>query len=218
MHPDLLLMLLADARLPVAGHTQSATVESALAHGLSSHDVPSYLRTRLGSVTLVEAGTAVVARHRAHSGLSLDVVEREWAARTPSAALREVSRGQARALSRLVGRLWPDALEPLSGVALPSRAVILGALAAHLGLGPESLARLVAYDDVQTVCSAVLKLAPTDPAAAAGWVVEAMAAVTSLTHAVAGLEDPADVPAISCPQIEAWAEAHARTSRRLFRA
>ena len=34
MHTDLLLMLLSDARLPVAGHTQSGTLEGALVDGL----------------------------------------------------------------------------------------------------------------------------------------------------------------------------------------
>ena len=33
-HPELVLLLLADARLPVGGHTQSGTLEGALAHGL----------------------------------------------------------------------------------------------------------------------------------------------------------------------------------------
>ena len=41
-------------------HQDACTAEAALAHGLTAHDVPAYLRTRLRSVTLVEAGTAVV--------------------------------------------------------------------------------------------------------------------------------------------------------------
>ena len=51
---QLTLMLLADARLPVAGHTQSGGLEPALQHGLT--DVPSYLRSLLATVTRVEAG------------------------------------------------------------------------------------------------------------------------------------------------------------------
>jgi urease accessory protein len=135
MHQDLMLMLLADARLPVAGHTQSGTVESALAHGLTASDVPGYLRTRLRSVTLVEAGTAVVARHFAIERTGLADVDVEWAARTPSAALRGASRGQGKTLRRLAGRLWPESVEPLASVAAPSRATVLGAIAGHLGLG-----------------------------------------------------------------------------------
>ena len=138
MHQDLMLMLLADARLPVAGHTQSGTVESALAHGLAASDIPGYLRTRLRSVTLVEAGTAVVARHFAIERTDLADVDVAWAARTPSAALRGTSRGQGKTLRRLAGRLWPESVKPLATVAAPSRATVLGAVAGHLGLGPGS--------------------------------------------------------------------------------
>jgi len=218
MHHDLVLMLLADARLPVAGHTQSGTVEAALAHGLTTHDVPAYLRTRLRSITMVEAGTAVVARHRAATGGPLADVEVAWAARTPSRALREASRHQGRALQRLAERLWPAALLPVAALDTPSRATVLGAVAGHLGLAPGALARLVGYDDVQTVSAAVLKLAPLDPALATSWVTEALPDVAALADQVAELTEPEQIPAVGCPQIEAWAEAHAVTSRRLFRA
>lgn len=218
MHTELVLMLLADARLPAAGHTQSGTVEAAIAHGLGAADVPAYLRTRLASVTLVEAGTAVVARHVAASQGPLADVELAWAARTPSKALRQASRGQGRALVRLVSRLWPDALAPLASLGAMSRPTVLGVVAAHLGLESGSLARLVGYDDVQTVCSAVLKIAPLDPAEVAGWVADSLLSIERLAQEVSPLTAPADIPAVGCPQIEAWAEAHAATSRRLFRA
>lgn len=218
MHHELLLLLLADSRLPVAGHTQSGTVEAALAHGLTTRDVPAYLQTRLRSVTLVEAGTAVVARHVTRAGGCPDDVDRAWAALTPSPALRRASRGQGRALQHLAGKLWPEALDPLVGLAAPSRATVLGTLAGHLGLGAGSLARLIGYDDVQTVCSAVLKLAPLDPAVASGWVAAALPEVAALADQVADLTVPDGIPAVGCPQIEVWAEAHAVTSRRLFRA
>ncbi len=218
MHPDLILMLLADARLPVAGHTQSGTVEAALAHGLTAAEVPAYVRTRLSSVTMVEAGTAVVARHAAATGSGMGEVDVAWAARTPSAALRAASRGQGRALRHLVGRLWPDALAPVTAIPAPSRATVLGGLAGHLGLGPGALARLVGYDDLQTVCAAVLKLAPVDPAVTTGWVAAALPDVAAMADRVAGLTEPDQIPAVGCPQIEVWAEAHAVTSRRLFRA
>lgn len=218
MHHELVLMLLADARLPVGGHTQSGTVEAALAHGLTAHDVPSYLRTRLRSVMLVEAGSAVVARHRASCGGDVADVDVAWAARTPSSALRQASRGQGRALRRLVGLLRPEALEPLRDLDAPSRATVLGVVAGHVGLPAGSLARLVGYDDVQTVCAAVLKLVPLDPALATGWVAAALPEIAALAEEVADLTAPNEIPAVGCPQIEVWAEAHAITSRRLFRA
>lgn len=221
-HPDLELLLLADARLPVAGHTQSGTVEAALAHGITSADVPAYVRTRLRSVTLVEAGTAVVARHAVASGAlcRLPAVERAWAARTPSAALRRASRDQARALLRVAGEVWPGGvgLSAVRAMPAPCRAVALGAVAADLGQDPAALARLVGYDDVQTVCAASLKLAPLDPTAVARWVREALPAVATLVDEVTGLCRPDDIPAVGNPQIEEWAQLHAATTRRLFRA
>ena len=217
-HPDLLTLLLADARLPVAGHTQSGTLEGAVMAGLGAADVPSYLRTRLRGVTRVEAGTALAARRAVLDGTSLADVETAWAARTVAPAVRSASRVQARTLLRLCAQVWPDAADPLQAVPSASRAVALGAVAAGLGIGAEALARLVAYDDVQTVCAAALKLLPLDPAVATGWVADALPAAEDVVGAVAGIKDPAEIPAVASPQIEAWAQAHARTTRRLFRA
>lgn len=223
MHPDLLLMLLADARLPVAGHTQSGTLEPALARGLGAADVPSYLHLRLRSVVRVEAGTAVVARSLVSTdgaAAALDRLDRAWATRTASPALRDAARGQGRALLRLADRTWPDGPGVKAARALerPARAVVLGALAADLGLPAPALARLVGYDDVQTVCAAALKLVPLDPATVAGWVHDTFTEIALVADEVAGLTAPDEVPATGSPQIEAWAQAHAHTTRRLFRA
>jgi urease accessory protein len=216
--PELLLMLLADARLPVAGHTQSGGLEPAVRSGLV--DVPGFLRARLATVARVEAATAVVALHHLRNGLGLAAVEQAWAARTPSAAMRRTSRAQAKALLRLARRIWPDspAVRAVDGVDAPSRALVLGAAAASAGLGPRSLARLVGYDDVQTVASAALKLLPLDPADVACWVHDALPVIEALADDVAGCVEPAQIPAAGAPQLEAWAEAHAQTTRRLFSA
>jgi urease accessory protein len=217
---DLLLMLLGDARLPVAGHTQSAGLEPAVQHGLTAAEVPLYIAARLATTVRVEAGTAVVALHLLVHELSLEPVVSAWAARTPSAALRRTSRAQARALNRLSGRLWPDAGPVARSAALPGvpRPVALAAAAAAVGLNPLSLSRLVGYDDVQTVASAALKLLPLDPAVATGWVHDALPAVATTAASVARLTEPAGIPATAAPQTESWAEAHARTTRRLFSA
>jgi len=218
--PELMLMLLADARLPVAGHTQSAGLEPAVFGGVAAADVPDYVATRLRTVVRVEAATAVVALHRLRQGLSLTAVEAAWAARTPSPALRRTSRTQARALLRLVTRLWPEAPAVRTVAATPgaSRAVALAAAADACGLPPSSLGRLVGYDDVQTVAAAAVKLLPLDPADATRWVHQALPVVDGLATEVATLTDPADIPVAGAPQIEAWAEAHAHTTRRLFSA
>lgn len=215
---ELLLMLLADARLPTAGHTQSGGLEPAVVGGLHAVEVPDYIELRLRTVTRVEAATAVVALHRLRHGLPLDVVEAAWAARTPSAAMRATSRSMSRALARIARRLWPD--DPAVRHIVPgtSRAVALAAVAGATGLDARALARLVGYDDVQTVGAASLKLLPLDPADVAGWVLAALPSVDRLADEVETLTAPADIPASGAPQIEAWAETHAVTNRRLFSA
>jgi urease accessory protein len=217
---DLMMMLLGDARLPVAGHTQSAGLEGAVQHGLTGAEVPLYMAARLATTVRVEAGTSVVALHALTHQLTLEPVLVAWAARTPSAALRRTSRAQARALNRLAGRLWPDAEPVARATSLPGvpRPVALAAAAAAVGLNSLSLARLVGYDDVQTVAAAALKLLPLDPAVATGWVHDALPAVDAMATAAARLTEPAAIPSTAAPQTEVWAEAHARSNRRLFSA
>ncbi len=215
---EVLALLLADARLPAAGHTQSAGLEPGLAHGLDATGLPAYCRTRLATVVRTEAATAVVARHRAALGGSLDPVEAAWAARTPSDAMRVTARMLGRGLLRLARRTWPAAVAGWPADAQPPRAVVLGAVAAHTGLPALQLAQVVAYDDVQTVLAAALKLLPLDPADAAAWCVELLPDVDRLALDVAGLTGTDDIPATGSPLIEGWAQAHARTTRRLFSA
>lgn len=217
---DLLMMLLGDARLPVAGHTQSAGLEGGVQHGLTAAEVPLYIAARQGTAVRVESGTAVVARHHLEHGLDLEPVLRAWAARVPSPALRRSSRTQARALLRISTRLWPGSAAVATVASLPAapRPVALAAAAVAVGLPAGALARVVGYDDVQTVASAALKLLPLDPAETTSWVHDALPLVAELAEAVAHLVDPADIPATAAPQTELWAEAHARSSRRLFSA
>ena len=219
--PELLLMFLADARLPTGGHTQSAGLEAALVCGaLDRADLADYCRTRLATVTRVEAGTAVVCRALALRGAPTAAAEEAWAARTPSPAVRAASRTMGRAYRRLALRLWPGSTvdAELGPVAEPSRARVLGLVAAHLGLAADSLARLVAYDDLQTVLAASLKLVPADPAAVSATGLGLLAEVDDLVAAVAGLTEPDGIPAGSAPLLEQWCEDHARLDRRLFRA
>ena len=118
--PELVALMLADARLPTGGHTQSAGLEPAVRAGLGADgtrlsDVAGYAADRLRTITRVEAATAVVARYCALGGESgqvvgrrLTAVEAAWAARTPSQALRAASRRQGRAYLRLASRMWPE--------------------------------------------------------------------------------------------------------------
>jgi len=213
-------MLLADARLPTSGHTQSGGLEPALLGGLHPTQVRDYCRTRLATVTRTEAAVAVVARARAVAGRPTGDVETAWAARTPSPALREASRDLGRAYRRLALRVWPYAVEltELALVTTPSRPRVVGLLGAALGLGPAQVARLVAYDDVQSVLAASLKLVPGDPTAATAALVELAPEIEAAVQSVETLTEPDGIPAGSAPLIEAWAQTHAATTRRLFRA
>jgi urease accessory protein len=213
-----LALLLADARLPAAGHTQSAGLEPGLADGLDASGLSAYCRTRLATVTRTDAATTVVARHHAMIGRSLYTVEAAWAARTPSDAMRATARTLGRGLLRLARRTWPDAVAGWASDAAPPRAVVLGAIAAATGLPAVELARVVAYDDVQTVLAAALKLLPLDPAEATAWCVELLPDVDRFAEDLSSLTEATDIPATGSPQIEGWAQVHARTTRRLFSA
>jgi urease accessory protein len=127
-------MLLADARLPSGGHAHSASLEPALLGGMPTSAVPAWLVGRATTVSLVEAGTAVVTAWllagaddgRAADGgacgttaasdgvqpagaFALADVVRAWAARTPAPALRDAARLLGRGYLRLARTLWADA-------------------------------------------------------------------------------------------------------------
>ncbi|WP_337061880.1 urease accessory protein UreF [Kineococcus sp. G2] len=231
--PDLVLALLADARLPVGGHTQSGGLEPALVHGgLTSADVPAFLRGRLATVVAVEAGTAVVARHRALTAGALGSapgeeasgeavfgdVEEAWAARTASAPLREASRTLGRGYLRLAQRLWPGSAVLDALGRRPPRPLVLGAVAALAGLDAARLVRLCGHEDAATLGAAALKLDPLDPAETVVWTLAAHPLVEELVPRLVGLTDPAEIPAGSAPLVEEHSLRHARTTHRLFQA
>lgn len=218
-------MLLADSRLPVGAHVSSNGVEPALRGGLHPSLVPEYMATRMRTVVLVEAGTAVVARAVASQPGSIEMtdalgaVDEEWSARTPSEALRVIGVALGAGLSRLACALWPsaEAVRVTSGRPF-SRPVVLGAVASVAGLESADLARLVAYDDAQTVAAALLKLDPIDPRTVTRWVLDACALFDESVDRLAALTTAAAIPAVGAPQIEEWAQAHSHRTRRLFRA
>jgi len=216
-------MLLADARLPSGGHAHSAGVEPALRSGMAPAQIPALLHSRAWTSSLVDAGTAVVARHLALTAESsaLSAVEAAWAARTPSPAQRDAARHLGRGLLRLGIHLWPEspALRSLGRQATPSpRAVVLGVIAAEAGMDPLDLCRTVVYDDAASAAAAVLKLEPGDPAAASVWVAQTCAAVDDALRPISELTDPRDIPVAGAPESEQWAQSHSLLTQRLFRA
>jgi urease accessory protein len=221
--PQLVAMMLADGRLPTGGHTQSAGLEPAVRTGLGDEgrrleDVADYARDRLRTVTRVEAGTAVVARGSALSGASLRPVELAWAARTPSQALRAASRRQGRAYVRLAARVWPSVLDHLVPDTEVPRPVVVGVVAAVTGLSALETARLVGYEDAQTVVSAAMKLLPVDPADTSVWMQLLHPDIERLADLVAGLTRPDDLPADGAPLVDQLAQQHVIERMRLFHA
>ena len=220
---ELFLMLLSDARLPTGAHTQSAGLEPAMNAGMTSSQIPAYLSARLRTVTAVEAAAAVLALSACRSDDirgGLDRVDRSWRARTISPALRETSVLLGRGYQRLLVRLWPahPAVIALRMLTNPARAVALGVAAACAGLSAVQLARLIGYDDAQTIAAATLKIAPLDPVDATAWVIAAHGEIEAMAAAVSGLTDLEAMPASGAPLIEKWAEIHSTTTQRLFRA
>jgi urease accessory protein len=221
--PELVLMTLADARLPTGGHTLSAGLEPAVRAGLADRgrrldEVAGFARDRLRTVTRVEAGTAVVARQLTLSGADPLSVVPAWAARTPSRAQRSTARRQGRGYLRLAGRVWPGVLTHLPADSETPRSVVLGVVAAVTGLDSRQTALLVGYDDAQTVIAASLKLLPVDPADAAGWLVALAPELDSLAAEVRDLTAPAEIPANGAPLLDALAERHTTERMRLFHA
>lgn len=216
-------MLLADARLPSGGHAHSAGVEPALRSGMDAAQLPALLHTRAWTGSLVDAGTATVARHlalTADPGALADV-EAAWAARTPAPAQRDAARHLGRGLLRLGVHLWPESetLIVLARQPTPApRAVVLGVIGAEAGMDPLDLCRAVVYDDAASAAAAVLKLEPCDPAAASVWVAHTCAAVDDALRPISELTDPRDIPVAGAPESEQWAQAHSLLTQRLFRA
>jgi urease accessory protein len=99
-----------------------------------------------------------------------------------------------------------------------ARPVVIGVVAAVNDLTAEQTARLIGYDDAQSVVAASLKLLPVDPAEAASWLAGLHQSIEDLIQAVAELTVPDDIPAYGAPLVDAFAQAHAAERMRLFHA
>ncbi|MFT4163894.1 MAG: urease accessory UreF family protein [Microlunatus sp.] len=231
---------LADVPAYVRARLTTVTEVEAAATVVARHVFVSDLSDSMVAMTTTESDNS------AYVGRRLAEVDRAWRVRTMSAALRDASDLLGRSYLRLASSVWPRLCalttapqasgrarsswasdragpSPEPGGTPPARAiwcraVVLGATAAEAGLDAAQTARLVGYDDVQTVIAAALKLRPFDPAVGVSWSIAAGAEVEALVARVAGLTEPDQIPAYAAPQIEHWAELHTRTERRLFRA
>jgi urease accessory protein len=217
------LQLLADGRLPTGGHAHSSGVEAAVEIGdvRDAATLDCYLRARLATTGLVDAAfaaaacAAVTARDRDR----LVLLDLEYAARTPSAYLREVSRRLGRQLLRTAQQVWPG--EPLSLLAdeLPAahHPIVLGGAVAAVGGSPGDATALAVHHLAGSVTGAAVRLLGLDPVE----VVAAQAAATA--DAVARAEvtfDPYDqpcrLPATGGTLTEILGEHHGARVARLF--
>jgi urease accessory protein len=143
-------------------------------------------------------------------------------ARTPVAALREVSRAQGRAMLRTVRAAWPHA--PVEGLgARPHQALVLGVATAAAGGSSHAAAALAVHHLVGQVCSAGVRLLGLDPLALAGVHARALDEHSGLVEraarvgADAAAEDEPDLlPTATTPLPEVLAVVHARSEGALF--
>lgn len=213
-------LLLGDARLPTGGHAYSGGLEAGLAAGMPPERVPDYIRARALTVATVEASAAVLAHRAVRFGTErLEDVHDALLARTPSEPLRDVSGMLGRGLMRMARRLWPDhpAVTALLAIGrAPMRPVALGTVSAIMGIDEAAVARACFYDDVQTVASATLKLAPIDPVDTVAWVLAIEPLIESLVENVLAVESVDDMPAVTAPEAEQWSLNHSGETRRIF--
>lgn len=199
--------------------------------GLQVDGVYPYLISRLQTVGRMETVAAVLAHRRAReicaaAGPNDDggvpgfaALEAALDARTPSAAQRDASRRLGRGMLRLAATLAPG--DPAVGALKreaprPPRPVALGVAAAALGVGEAALARLCCYDDAQSVVAAALKLLPIDPMSATAWILDAEPQINAVADEALQARSLEDLPALSAPLMEHWAEDHTERTRRLF--
>jgi len=214
-------LLLADQRTPTGGHAHSGGLEAAILHGLQIGDVPAFLRGRLETVALAEAALAAAAVGAGdHADLdALAVLDAEAWARCPSPALRAASSALGRALLRTAERLAPASLLPAAyrtQSAGTPRPIAFGVTASALGLDPAQAALVSLHDDAAGVASAAVRLLPLDAGRAAGWVAALGPLMERCAAAAATATEPADLPSMAAPLVDARSLVHAERRERLF--
>lgn len=217
------LLLLADGRFPAGGHAHSGGAEAAVADGRvrDAATLADFCGARLHTTGLVAAALAAAAT----AGADPVALDEAADARTPSLALRTVSRRLGRQLLRAARATWPHAA--LDGLAAdfprgPHQPVVLGVTARAAGLRPLDAACAAAYEAVSGPAAAAVRLLSLDPFHAAA-VLARLApqtdrvARTAADAARRALTEGLDaLPAASSPLLDIAAEQHAAWPVRLF--
>lgn len=209
------LLLVADGRLPVGAHANSAGVEWAAKRD-DFRDVAvleRWVRGRLGTTGLVDAAFACAA-----SSGQLDALDVELEARIPGSRARTVSRQLGRQFIRAATRIWPEVSVSSNhpdGFFAP---IALGAVAGTLGLTPRDIASVSFHHTVAASATGAIRLLGLDP-------LDVTAMQARLGETVAELTIEADswaccshshLPATTSPLADILAEDHGQWSQRLF--
>jgi urease accessory protein len=234
-----LLLLLLDSRAPAGAQHHSGGMEAAVGVGLVTGlaGLEDFCRARLRTSGRVSAAFAA-----ASARLQSDMAERsvaraadEWAqhqwalldaefeARTPSEAMRTVSRQLGGGLVRLFRSVLPDAdlVTPWTRCAgpVPHHPLVLGAGVSLAGGAPDLAARAAALAACAGPASAAVRLLGLDPFA-----VQAMLArlapgiddcAASAARAAVG-QPPSGLPADAAPALDLLADLHLTAEVRLF--
>ena len=221
MNPSLLI--LTDGRFPAGGHAHSGGVEAAVKAGRvrSAADLGEFCTGRLHTSGLTFAALAAATA----AGLAPLDLDAAADARTPSPALRAVSRRLGRQLLRAARAIWPEpALDRLAadrprGAHQP---VVLGLTARAAGLGPADAASAAAYESVSGPVAAGVRLLGLDPFQATAILARlapdlGRIGLAATAAAEAAVQDGPDaLPAASAPLLDLYAEQHAAWPVRLF--
>lgn len=213
------LLLLADGRFPSGGHAHSGGLEAAVVHKrlLDLAGLRTFLIGRLYTTGLVGAAFTAAACARPDT---MDELEDELDARTPSPALRLAARRQGRSLCRAAAVVWPGphvtrANAHRKGLHQP---VAFGVVAEAAGCTPGESASISAYHAVAGPASAAVRLLGLDPYRVNGLIAElgdqCDDVARQATEAARG--PAADLPAASSPLLDVSAEDHASWEVRLF--
>lgn len=219
------LLLLADGRFPAGGHAHSGGMETAVATGRVTDmaSLTAFLTGRLATAGLAAAGLAAAACTLRHPWLELDD---EADARTPSPALRQVSRRQGRQLLRAARSLWPGSI--LDGLhwapdedatqAGPHQPVALGAAAAAAGLEPLDAAWATVFNAITGPASAAVRLLGIDPLSVHSLLAQMAADMDDVSHRAARCAE-GPLEELPCPGsvlLDLFAQQHVSAEVRLF--
>lgn len=215
------LLLLADGRFPAGGYAHSGGLEESIRSGRvrTIADLESFLRGRAVTAGTVSAAFAAAGCHgfAAEQPELFDVLDVELDARTPSPALRQVSRTLGRQMHRAVSRVRPDPGLDRLGRA-PHQPVVLGAAAAVLGASPHDAALAAMYEAVTAPATASVRLLPVDPFDVHAVLGELTGLLDDLAEAAAAYAaaDPAELPGFTAPLLDIAAEHQRGAEVRLF--